>query len=210
LIQSNEAVPPRTGALEPLGAGGLPPSRRHGRRDRVPMASLRLLLRLARMVAVLAYAWAPVPASCAEQRKPEASRPAEARPPASDIKQFCANNLAIAGDARIAWQTSKLRELETQINQRIAELENRKAQLIEWLRKHDEAVKKAGDGVIAIYAQMKPYAAASHLAAMDDAIAAAILAKLPPRAASAILNEMEPARAAQLTNGLVAPNGKKS
>ena len=57
---------------------------------------------------------------------------------------------------------------------------------------------------------MKPDAAASQFAAMDDAMAGAIIAKLPPQSASAILNEMEPARAAQLTRGMVAPDGKKS
>lgn len=174
------------------------------------MASLRLLFRSAPLVVALGYACAPGPASCAEQKKPEVARPGEDSRPASGVKQFCANNLAVAGDAKIAWQTAKLRELEVQINQRLADLEAKKAQLAEWLQKHDEAVKKASDGVIAIYAQMKPYAAASHLAAMDDSAAAAIIAKLSPRAASAILNEMEPARAAQLTNGMVAPNGKKS
>jgi flagellar motility protein MotE (MotC chaperone) len=64
--------------------------------------------------------------------------------------------------------------------------------------------------VIAIYAQMKPNAAAQHLSAMEDAMASAILAKLSPRTASAILNEMEPARAAQLTSGMVYQEEKKS
>lgn len=136
-------------------------------------------------------------------------RAASAQLPA-DIKQFCANNAAIAGDAKIAWQVAKLREIEAQINQRIAELEIKTEQASEWLKKREQVMKKASDSVIAIYAQLKPSAAASHLAAMEDALAAAILAKLPPRAASAILNEMEPARASQLTSGLVAREEKKS
>jgi flagellar motility protein MotE (MotC chaperone) len=100
--------------------------------------------------------------------------------------------------------------LESQIKQRLTELEARKAQLVEWLRARDEAMKKASDAVTAIYTHMKPDAAASLLAAMDDPTAAAIIAKLSPRIASAILNEMEPARAAQLTHGIVALDGKKS
>lgn len=85
---------------------------------------------------------------------------------------------------------------------------------MEGLQKHDEAMKKAGDDLIAIYAYLKLDAAALRLAAMDHAMAAAIAGKLSPRAASAVLNEMEPARAAQLTHGMVAPKvapyGEKS
>lgn len=152
----------------------------------------------------------PVPGACAGQNKSEEARPADAAKPSADIKQFCANNAAMAGDARIAWQTSKLLDLEAQINQRLAELEDRKAQIIEWLRKRDEAMQKASESVVAIFSHMKPAAAAAHLSAMDESLASAVLAKLPPRAASAILNEMEPARAAQLTRGMVLPDGKRS
>jgi flagellar motility protein MotE (MotC chaperone) len=162
------------------------------------------------IVATLGYLFAPVAGLCAEQRRPDAARPALPSPPGSDMKQFCANLAAIAGDARIAWQTAKLRELEAEVTQRIAELDAKKAQLVEWTRQRDEALKKANDAVIAIYAQLKPDAAAQHLSAMEDAMAAAILAKLPPRTASAILNQMEPARAAQLTKGMVTPEEKKS
>jgi flagellar motility protein MotE (MotC chaperone) len=174
------------------------------------MTKLQFLLHTARIVVALGYVLAPVAGLCAEQRKTDAARPAESSPPGSDMKQFCANLAAIAGDARIAWQTAKLRELEAEVTQRIAELDAKKAQLVEWVRKRDEAMKKANDAVIAIYAQMKPNAAAQHLSAMEDAMAAAIIAKLSPRMASAILNEMEPARAAQLTGGIISQEEKKS
>ena len=162
----------------------------------------------------IGFACVSIPGGCVEQKKAEAAKPAEPAATANEAKQFCANNLAIAGDARIAWQTSKLLDLAAQIKQRLTELEARKAQLVEWLRKHDEAMKKAADDVVAIYAHMKPDAAALQIAVMDDAMAAAVIAKLPPRVASTILNEMEPARAAQLTHGMLAPEtapeGKKS
>lgn len=153
----------------------------------------------------IGFACASVPGSSVEKKKIEAAKPAEPAGAATEAKQFCANNLAIAGDARIAWQTSKLLDLEAQIKQRLADLEARKAQLVEWLQKHDEVMKKATDDVIAIYMHMKPDAAASQLAVMDDATAAALIAKLPPRLAGPILNEMEPPRAAQLTHGMLAP-----
>jgi flagellar motility protein MotE (MotC chaperone) len=147
---------------------------------------------------------------CAEQKKPNGAITEDSGSAGSDIKQFCVNNAAAAGDARIAWQTSKLRELEKEINQRLAELDAKKAQLVEWMRKRDEAMKKANATVIAIFAQMKPVAAAQNLSAMEDTMAAAIIAQLSPRAASAILNEMEPSRAVQLTSGMASQEEKKS
>lgn len=158
----------------------------------------------------LGFLSAPGLGLCAEQKRPAGASAEDTGALGNDIKQFCLNNAAAAGDARIAWQTSKLRELEKEINQRLAELDSKKAQLAEWMRKRDEAVKKANATVIAIYAQMKPSAAAQNLAAMEDTIAAAIIANLSPRAASAILNEMEPSRAAQLTSGMAPQEEKKT
>jgi flagellar motility protein MotE (MotC chaperone) len=131
----------------------------------------------------------------------------------TDIQRFCLNNAATAGDARAAWQAAKLIDLEEQIKQRIAELEAKRAEYQEWLKKREEVMKKAEDGVVAIYSRMRPEAAALQLAAMDDDMAATLLTKLPPRTASAILNEIEPGRAARLTNtmaGVAAQDRKKS
>jgi flagellar motility protein MotE (MotC chaperone) len=130
-----------------------------------------------------------------------------------EVQQFCGNNAAAAGQARVAWEAGKLKELETKLRQRIAELEAKRAEYEEWLRKREEALKKAGENVVAIYTRMRPDAAALQLAAMDDDMAAAVLAKLKPSNASAILNEMEPGRAARLAAtmaGLNAADGKKT
>ena len=147
------------------------------------MVRLSFLVHPASILVAVGFACASVPGGCAEQKKTEAAKPtkpAGAAGAASEAKQFCTNNLAVARDARLAWQTSKLLDLEAQIKQRLADLEARKAQLVDWLRKHDEAMKKATDDVIAIYEHMKPDAAASQLAVMDDATAVAVIAKLPP------------------------------
>jgi len=174
------------------------------------MVNLPFLMQTIRILMALGCLLAPVAGLCGEQKKTQAAKPPESSSPGNDLKQFCANLGEIAGNARIAWQTSKLRELEAQLNQRITELDTKREQLTELVRRRDEALKKASDAVVAIYTQMKPNAAAQHLSAMEDALAAAIIAKLSPRAASAILGEMEPARAAQLTSGLIAREKKKS
>jgi flagellar motility protein MotE (MotC chaperone) len=172
-------------------------------------------------------------ADAVDPHKPQvAARPAEMRPmvPASqpppaetetaaavispEIRQFCTNNAASAGQARVAWEAAKLKELEVKLKQRIDELESKRAEYEEWLRKRDEAMKKAVENVVAIYAKMRPEAAALQLAVLDDATAAGVLVKLKPSSASAILNEMDPGRAARLTAAMVgslsAADGKKS
>jgi flagellar motility protein MotE (MotC chaperone) len=172
------------------------------------------LLRSLPVCAALAVAFLPTAGASLEQKKAEATKPAEAKPASAELQQFCANNAAIIGDARIVWQASKLRDLEAQIRQRLAELEARKAEYVAWLHKRDEALRQATESVVAIYARIRPDAAAPQIAAMDDAMAAAILVKLSPRVAGAILNEMEVGRAARLTRMMAgpdaAPDGKKS
>jgi flagellar motility protein MotE (MotC chaperone) len=161
----------------------------------------------------------PKKAETAAVKQPEPKNPTqppapEAKPQMTDIQRFCLNNAASAGDAKAAWQAAKLVDLEEQIKQRIAELDAKRAEYEEWLKKRDEALKKAEDGVVAIYSKMRPEAAALQLSAMEDMMAATLLAKLPPRNASLILNEIEPGRAARLTNTMTgmgaSADGKKS
>lgn len=125
--------------------------------------------------------------------------------PASELQQFCTNNAAYASDARVAWQSARLAELEKQIGQRLKDLEAKRLDVAEWLRKRDDALRQASETIVAIYARMRPEAAASQLGAMEDNVAAAILTKLPARTAGVILNEMEAGRAAKVTRSMVDP-----
>ena len=152
-----------------------------------------------------------------QKRQAEARVRADARVRAArtlpEVRMFCTNNVSTAGAARVAWQAAKLEELDARLQQRIAELEAKRAEYEEWLHKRDEALKKARDEVVAIYAKMAPEAAANELSQMDDETAAAVLSKLNTRSASAILGEMDPARAAHLTDEMVGANlgdGKRS
>jgi flagellar motility protein MotE (MotC chaperone) len=143
-------------------------------------------------------------AGFAQQKAPDArsSSPAKPAEAASDPKnsQYCANIANAAADARFEWQKETLTNLEKEIEGRIKVLEEKRAEYEEWLRRRNEFLAKADESVVAIYARMRPEAAALQLANMQDDTAAAILAKLGARSASAVLNEMEPARAAQLSN----------
>jgi flagellar motility protein MotE (MotC chaperone) len=155
-----------------------------------------------RFVAIGAFILA---AACASQgvaqndAKPKPNAGAPDKSADGGLARYCANVATAAAEARIAWETRRLTELEGQIKQRIAELEKKEAEARDWVTKRQTLINSASDEVVAIYAKMEPEAAAAQLASMDDAMAVAILGKLTAHAASAILNEMEAAKAGRLT-----------
>jgi flagellar motility protein MotE (MotC chaperone) len=137
------------------------------------------------------------PNSVAAPPKPA---PAQATPADNEVALFCSNVADPAVDARLAWQLKELEKAETQLRERIAEVEAKRAEYEQWMALRDEFLKKAEANVVEIYSKMKPDAAASQIAGMADETAAAVLAKLSPRSSSAIFNEMDTARAAHLAD----------
>ena len=139
-----------------------------------------------------------------EKEKPKAAadkspdKAAVDKPPDVEASRFCANAAPSIAEARIAWETKQLSDLDAQVKQRLADLEKAEASVKEWVAKRDTSLKAASDDLVAIYAKMQPETAATQIAAMDDQMAAAILGKLKPGAAGAILNEMEADRASKL------------
>jgi flagellar motility protein MotE (MotC chaperone) len=129
------------------------------------------------------------------------SEAAKVEPDIGDsVGRYCSNIAPAVGEARVAWQMKRLEELDGQIKNRIAELEAKEAEARDWVNKREDMLKKADDDIVAIYAKMRPEAAAAQLIVMEDGSAASILSKLNARVASTILNEMEAARAARLTD----------
>jgi flagellar motility protein MotE (MotC chaperone) len=120
------------------------------------------------------------------------------------VARYCANVAQVAADARIAWETRRLNDLDGQIKQRIADLEKAEADAKDWVSKREALLNSASDDVVAIYGKMDPEAAAAQIATMDEPIAVSILPKLKVSAASAILDQMEAARAARLTSLILA------
>ena len=126
-----------------------------------------------------------------------------------EITKFCANIARDATEARAAWQMARLKELQAQVLQDVANLKAKEDEAREWIAKRDAMQRKAADDVVQVYAKMQAEAAASQLSTMDEANAAAILTKLNARIASAILNEMDAQKAAKLANLMMgAANGK--
>jgi flagellar motility protein MotE (MotC chaperone) len=166
------------------------------------------------IIALAAATFLSSSVSAQDGRTPE-SQKAKANPDRAtetEATRFCANVAPSVAEARIAWQTKRLGELDAQVKQRLADLEKAEASVQEWVAKRDAMLKAASDDLVAIYARMQPENAAIQLSAMDDQMAAAILGKLKPSAAGAILNEMEAERASKLACFLSGASGgeKKS
>jgi len=142
--------------------------------------------------------------------EPPKLKPAAEKPADADAARYCANVAPSIAEARIAWQTKRLAELDAQLRQRIADLEKAEASAREWIAKRDALMATASDEVVAIYSRMQPENAARQLGAMDEKMAAAILARLKPGAAGAILDEMEADRASRLAGLVAAREQKKS
>ncbi len=113
---------------------------------------------------------------------------------------YCSNILDAASEARAAFRLKKLKDVEAEIEKRIAALEEKSQEIKSWLERREKFIDKAQGQLVAIYKQMRPDAAALQLAVLDEMTAAAILLKLKPRTASSILNEMDPKLAARLAS----------
>jgi len=169
----------------------------------------RSRVRLTLLGVLAASALSAWPAGAQDGRAPESQKPKANADKAAEVEasRFCANVAPSIAEARIAWQTKRLAELDDEVKQRLADLEKAEASVQEWVAKRDAMSKAASDGLVAIYAKMQPENAAVQLSAMDDQTAAAILAKLKPGAAGAILDEMEAERASKLASVLSGASG---
>ncbi|HEU0058269.1 MAG TPA: MotE family protein [Hyphomicrobiaceae bacterium] len=145
----------------------------------------------------VAAAEPPSTAALPAPAPPAASPPA---PRSNFVRQYCVNVADATADARFAWQRKTLADLEQELDKRMVLLEAKAAETRDWLTRRDEFARKARDGLVLIYARMRPDAAAAQLAAMDEETAAAVINRLEPRNASGIMSEMEPAKAARLTS----------
>ncbi|MDS1136097.1 MotE family protein [Nitratireductor indicus] len=117
-----------------------------------------------------------------------------------EVQRFCSNVVDAARDRRYSMQAMELKKLKEDVDDRIAALEQKRTEYEEWLERRKVFLAKAEAGIIDIYANMRPDAAAERLAEVPAELAAAILMKLEPRTAGVILNEMNSKSAATLTN----------
>lgn len=165
---------------------------------------------LPRIAAVCAALLVPAVAAGQGAAKPELVKPEPgkselAKPdptkldaPPRDVRAYCANIAVAASDARIAWQTARLAELEARLKASIQALDARTAELRALAEKRAAMEKAAGEKLVGIYAKMRAETAAAQISGLDDEMAAAVLGQLAPRQAGLIFNEIAPERAAKL------------
>ena len=127
----------------------------------------------------------------------------------TEVERFCSNIADAARDRRYVLQTEELQALQREVDKRIKLLEEKRAEYEAWLKRREDFLAKAEDGVVKIYSGMRPDAAAERLEEMDAALAAGILMKLEARKAGVILNEMERKKAAMLT-GVMASASRRN
>jgi flagellar motility protein MotE (MotC chaperone) len=132
----------------------------------------------------------------------------EKAPDESEIQRFCSNIADAARDRRYSLQAEELKQLQAGIDQRMKALDEKRAEYEQWLKRREVFLARAEDGVVKIYAGMKPDAAAERLAMVTPDLAAAILMKLDSRKAGVILNEMDQKAAAALT-GIMASAARR-
>ena len=122
-----------------------------------------------------------------------------------EVKQFCTNIADPARDQRYLLQKQELEKLR-------ADIDSRKAEYQDWLKRRDDFLKQAEAGLTDIYKKMKPDAAALQLQDVRPELAAAVIMRLGPRQSSQILNEMDSTKAAKIA-GIIAsasdPNTSK-
>jgi flagellar motility protein MotE (MotC chaperone) len=146
----------------------------------------------------------------AQKHKLPPDKPTTSGSAETDASRYCANVAPSIVEARVAWRTKRLTELDEQVKQRITDLEKAEASAREWIDKRAALLKAASNDLVAIYTKMQPENAARQIGTMDDRMAAAILGKLKPAAAGAILDEMEAERASRLGGMIAGAEEKKS
>lgn len=118
--------------------------------------------------------------------------------PEREIQQFCTNIADAARDRRYLLQKQELESLQTDVNERIAILEARRAEYEDWLTRRNDFLVRAQVGLVEIFRTMKADAAAPQLEQMSLEVAAAIIMKLPPRQSGLVLGEMDPQKAGMI------------
>lgn len=117
-------------------------------------------------------------------------------------ERYCSSVQDEAALAQLLLQKKEIEKAQEELQKRITQLAEKTEEYKSWFKKREDFQRLANAGLVEIYSQMKPEAAAGRLTAMNEIVAAAILSKLSPKAAGAVLAEMETVKAAKLSSVL--------
>lgn len=177
------------------------------------IALARKLLIAGRVAAAPAAAALLLSVCAAQAQEAAVKPPADPASSQDEIQRFCTNIADPARDQRYLLQKQELEKLRADVDERIATMDKRKAEYEDWLKRRDDFLKTADLGLVDIYKNMKPDAAAASLNDVKVTVAAAIIMKLSARQSSLILAEMDAQKAAVITNIIASasdPNTSKS
>ncbi len=127
--------------------------------------------------------------------------------PQAVSEDFCANIADKARDARYVLQKKALDEARQKIEAQQADLKSREDAFDALQKKRESEIRVAQQGLVDIYAKMKPDAAAAQLELIGIETASAILHQLSVRSASTILNQMNAEMAAKISARLASAAG---
>lgn len=139
-----------------------------------------------------------LPGARAQQQPQLLGAAQEAGGSQQEVQQFCGNIVDSARDQRYLLQKQELEKLQGDINTRITELENRRAEYQDWLKKRNAFLASAKASLVEIYKTAKADEVAPQFDQMNINIAAAIIMQLPPRQSGLILAEMDAQKAAMV------------
>ena len=130
--------------------------------------------------------------------------------PQNDAERYCRNIADAAREAKFAWQVKTISDLEEALAKRTGELETKRADIEEWIKKREAFMALAEERLVGIYSKMRADAASAQIKELGPITAAALLMKLQPRISSAILNEMPAADAARLASLMVDASAQET
>ena len=130
--------------------------------------------------------------------------PATARTAPDDVMRYCANIRDEAREARYALLDERIAAARAELAAERDRLVERTAELTEWTERRERFLALADERLVAIYAAMRPDAAAEQLSLIEPIVGAAVLVRLKPRQASAVLAAMPTERAAELASIIAA------
>ncbi|MEO6610164.1 MAG: hypothetical protein ABIN69_17015 [Aestuariivirga sp.] len=113
-------------------------------------------------------------------------------------QDYCASFVKEAENARESRQKVELDALNETLDKKLAQINEKTAQLENWVSQREAIMAQATTSVLKIYDSMDPLVASQEIAKLDLVAASSILRKMKPKKASDILKEMPPTTAARI------------
>ena len=123
----------------------------------------------------------------------------------AEMHSFCTIATTSLNAEVIAQERVAIVEMETIVNKRISDLEDKILELKSLIAQREQIAASVTGAVVNIYSRMSGEAAAAQIAQMPVELAGAILQKLNPKSSSGILSNIESEKAAHILSAMTSP-----